>query len=1211
MAAQPRPTTFCAVEDCRGLDDEYAGGYHWLGDPMPPAEARQRYPERELVDLVGVSEAQRARLVAKHRKEREAGTGRRSYHPAAAAHFHGFWADEDEDGKGDQQYVYCGDFIKVNVGDENTKGWSVAQVEELYQTPDGARMMRVHWFYAAHDAATSLIYTKQKAGGKKAAAALSRLAVDGFDERQVFRARDNRLYQHEYLIDMLECKVEVVYVQPQTAPPAGCQFWWSFEFDRRFLTFEVPAHVAKQQRERFLAARKGKKAPVVLRGMDLYVGAGGLGYLDHISLLEDGRPDPAGVQTRTDWACDYEEDMARTFKANNQHCHPWNGRDPYKHCDDDKLLAWPRSVFGEVVAKSKAKGRRAPVKGGQAAKRQKQGSGAAASAGLLEGGEAAGSEEPAEEEEEEEESEDAEDAEEEEEEEEQAPAPKSKGKGKGRGKGSAAQAPVSITEGDCLPYHGKVGKVTQILQMRLGEKAPRQRKSNVAAGLLLRSMRRDERWLEFKVVMEAGGEQQEVWLSRKQLKGQDELLRGFVRKLRERQLIPFPGEVDFICGGPPCQGISGNNRHAMTEDILQDPRNRQLPVFIAYSEWFKPKYVLMENVQDILKKEDGLYIKYAMGSMLNMRYQVRVGLLAAGNFGVPQGRWRCFLWAAAPGQQLPAIPKPTHNCIHFKAGSRRDSQAAAPRCCATANNAKRLTSGFVSNEDCTMNGHPPVLLGDIFSDLPEVDNFELHERRRYETGPQRLTQLSSNYSQARKAAHLPENCGRRCMHALVPLPAQAWLRRDPRPWMTTRQDRFDAHEEYMHAGHNELVHAALQMAEAQGAAVMGTKMLLCKKNPLAPEAKGSKRESDDMDKGNHAFETWSASVRHVKDPKLQAVLWLQAEASRHGYAHTQGEMYVRRLREYLEADPQLRADPEAILCDHRPYFCNANDHLRLINVPPRNAGDDDRNFRNLDGIVQDEGGTYCCYGHSHAPRIDGKSACAGGGVYEPPKKEKKGAHKEYRVDQHNKEGWRGGALEGCAASTTFIPTGDVLVPQWCVTFKKGKSKGRGGCFGRQGPHETVATVVGRSEPHNLKGFPDYHVLLAKPKLSTKRFAGNPNIKQRFQQMGNAVSPQVAAALGRCLALAAVHASPPEEMLIAVPDPEYELLSEEWDATPGLPEAFYAHEYLAEFGSRSLEYLNNIVNFLGDDDSEEDDVQASAEDEDEEEESEEEEEEEDE
>jgi len=29
------------------------------------------------------------------------------------------------------------------------------------------------------------------------------------------------------------------------------------------------------------------------------------------------------------------------------------------------------------------------------------------------------------------------------------------------------------------------------------------------------------------------------------------------------------------------------------------------------------------GVQDILKKEDGAYIKYAMGSMLDMRYQVR------------------------------------------------------------------------------------------------------------------------------------------------------------------------------------------------------------------------------------------------------------------------------------------------------------------------------------------------------------------------------------------------------------------------------------------------------------------------------------------------------------------------------------------------------------------------------------------------------------
>lgn len=34
------------------------------------------------------------------------------------------------------------------------------------------------------------------------------------------------------------------------------------------------------------------------------------------------------------------------------------------------------------------------------------------------------------------------------------------------------------------------------------------------------------------------------------------------------------------------------------------------------------------------------------------------------------------------------------------------------------------------------------MLGDIFSDLPPVDNFELHDRQRYAGPPERLTQAS-------------------------------------------------------------------------------------------------------------------------------------------------------------------------------------------------------------------------------------------------------------------------------------------------------------------------------------------------------------------------------------------------------------------------------------------------------------------------------------
>lgn len=57
-------------------------------------------------------------------------------------------------------------------------------------------------------------------------------------------------------------------------------------------------------------------------------------------------------------------------------------------------------------------------------------------------------------------------------------------------------------------------------------------------------------------------------------------------------------------------------------------------------EFFKPAYVLMENVVDIFKKEDGMYAKSAMASLLSMRYQVRAGIIAACDQGVPQSRNR-------------------------------------------------------------------------------------------------------------------------------------------------------------------------------------------------------------------------------------------------------------------------------------------------------------------------------------------------------------------------------------------------------------------------------------------------------------------------------------------------------------------------------------------------------------------------------------------
>ena len=118
-------------------------------------------------------------------------------------------------------------------------------------------------------------------------------------------------------------------------------------------------------------------------------------------------------------------------------------------------------------------------------------------------------------------------------------------------------------------------------------------------------------------------------------------------------------------------------------------RNRQVQAFYDVIQWFKPAFVLMENVMDIFHKQNGMYVKFAVGRLLNMRYQTRVGCIAAADQGAPQGRWRrvpstgllrapfaagagpeqppppaarrAFLWGALAGQeQLPPFPEPSH-----------------------------------------------------------------------------------------------------------------------------------------------------------------------------------------------------------------------------------------------------------------------------------------------------------------------------------------------------------------------------------------------------------------------------------------------------------------------------------------------------------------------------------------------------------------------
>ncbi|KAJ8765298.1 hypothetical protein K2173_011995 [Erythroxylum novogranatense] len=122
--------------------------------------------------------------------------------------------------------------------------------------------------------------------------------------------------------------------------------------------------------------------------------------------------------------------------------------------------------------------------------------------------------------------------------------------------------------------------------------------------------------------------------------------------------LPSPGEVDFINGGPPCQGFSGMNR--FNQSTWSKVQCEMILAFLSFADYFRPKYFLLENVRNFVSFNKGQTFRLTLASLLEMGYQVRFGILEAGTFGVSQSRKRAFIWAASPGEVLPEWPEPMH-----------------------------------------------------------------------------------------------------------------------------------------------------------------------------------------------------------------------------------------------------------------------------------------------------------------------------------------------------------------------------------------------------------------------------------------------------------------------------------------------------------------------------------------------------------------------
>ncbi|MEO1764968.1 MAG: DNA cytosine methyltransferase, partial [Cyanobacteria bacterium J06629_18] len=116
-------------------------------------------------------------------------------------------------------------------------------------------------------------------------------------------------------------------------------------------------------------------------------------------------------------------------------------------------------------------------------------------------------------------------------------------------------------------------------------------------------------------------------------------------------------ELTALIGDPPCQGFSRNVTAGYR--YLNDPRNLLYKTFLEYVKEFRPLYVLMENVPEILKAYGGVVRNDIHKELEFIGYKVISASLNAANYGVPQTRSRAF-FIASLDNKAPSVPEPTH-----------------------------------------------------------------------------------------------------------------------------------------------------------------------------------------------------------------------------------------------------------------------------------------------------------------------------------------------------------------------------------------------------------------------------------------------------------------------------------------------------------------------------------------------------------------------
>ena len=100
-------------------------------------------------------------------------------------------------------------------------------------------------------------------------------------------------------------------------------------------------------------------------------------------------------------------------------------------------------------------------------------------------------------------------------------------------------------------------------------------------------------------------------------------------------------DVDLICGGFPCQDISLAGQQKGI--IKGETRSGLMYEMMRIIHKLKPKYVIAENVKNILSDRFRPQLEEYLCFLNNNGYKVTMDILNAKDYGIPQNRERIFI----------------------------------------------------------------------------------------------------------------------------------------------------------------------------------------------------------------------------------------------------------------------------------------------------------------------------------------------------------------------------------------------------------------------------------------------------------------------------------------------------------------------------------------------------------------------------------------